>query len=318
MLNYQPEIQRKLQAFPKCTTEYIREYLRLCLSFAQTLPSRNILTFPYDFTINPYKIMYYLFKQINFQIGPELKFTDLERRRLHSLSKIPIKDFRQHNVDSTTFFNFVKCGPIETHNPFLIHFSQIYAIDRIFDCLHVYNFLLENYIHESSHLCAMIESDWQTCQSSKLQQIIHKWRADKATNQIYNYWVCSFLLKEGIDHGNAIFAQLASHTFDKKYHLQHPVIKPADRTSAVEVYLKKEKLTQQFRHYRCYHFLQPTIPEQGFFRGLRNDHGDFSYRNLCGEHHTLEELQRAVELSGYVHQTVVQLSKSRSLHPPSS
>lgn len=38
MLNYQPETQRKLQTFPKCTTEYIREYLRLCLSFAQTLP----------------------------------------------------------------------------------------------------------------------------------------------------------------------------------------------------------------------------------------------------------------------------------------
>ncbi len=317
MLNYQPETQRKLQTFPKCTTEYIREYLRLCLSFAQTLPSRNILTFPYDFTINPYKIMYHLFRQINFQISPELEFTEFERKRLHSLSKVPTKDFRQCNVTSTNLFNLTGYGPVETNNPFLVHFSQVYTIDRLLDCLHVYNFLLENYIHESSHLHTITEADWQNRQNgNKFQLAWCKWRQDKPTTQQYNYWVRLFLLKEGIDHGSAIFGQLMSYTFDKKYQLQHPIIKPANRTAATEAFLKNQELAHQLRHYRSYHFLQPTIPEQHFFRSLRNDHGDFMYKDLCGDHHSIEQLQRAVELSGYVHQTIVRLSESRSTHPP--
>lgn len=159
-LNYCANTPQKIAALAACTPDDVQQYLQLCLEISATHTAHNVLAFPYDFSVNPYAVFYHWLEQAKFQIHPE--FSTEEISQLRHLATLSVKEFRSQKVDSRQLF---QSNPPST-NPFLLNFSQIYALHLALDSLHVYNFYLENYIHESRHLRAAIHNDQQRSESS--------------------------------------------------------------------------------------------------------------------------------------------------------
>lgn len=308
-MSYQPETPQKIVNLSPSTPDEIQEYLQLCLEISQPWSEHNILEFPYDFAINPYAILYRWLKQAHFQISPKL--TEFEVRRLRYFAKFYTKDFRGNTVSSTVIFHPVKFGPPETINPFLQNFSKIYTANQLFDSLHTYNFLLENYIHETNRLCRVVNNDVAMLNQSWCLRQHHTLFYCYHVEREYNFWVRNFLLCEGIDHGSAPFTQYAYHNFQQNFQRNHPILRPADRSNVINTFLEKQKLALKLKRYRYYRFLQSTPAEANFFCNLRNDHNDFNLHNLLGT--DPEKLRRAVDLAGHINQHITFFCEHRSV-----
>lgn len=304
-LTYEAETPQKISALTACTPDDVQRYLQLCLEISSSHSAHNVLAFPYELTINPFSVFYRWLKRAKFRIHPRL--TNYERKYLRNLVKSTVKELRSQNVDSTKIFRFDR----NIRNPFLLHFSQIYALHLILDSLHVYNFCLENYIHESHQLRIAIQEDLQDLEQPWPLWCHRRFCRDNPAETEYNYWVRSFLVSEAIDYGQANFMQFMGHTFNQNFAGHHPVLNPTQHNSIYNVYLENCELANSLKHYRYYRFLQPTLPEQAFFHNLRNDQRDMTHQALLGA--GFEKLAEAVELVGHVHQHIPQLLKHRSI-----
>ena len=313
-LVYHPRTSAKIAELSVCTPAMIREYLQLCLQISAHHTAHNVLGFPYDTTVNPYATFYHWLEQIDFRLTPDLVLTELERSQLQHFAETPTRDFRRHQLDSTQIlFSYQGVGPqISLGNPYLEHFNQIMALNEILNCLHTYNFLLENYIHESHELRCLARRNIIDSTGTYLGRLHRTWSQNCPATREYHYWVRSFLLHEGIDHGTAPFSQYMSHNFGRRFQHHHPIINPANRTAAVEAYLANQKFATEFQGYRYYRFLQPTPEEDTFFHELRNDISDFVHNELLDA--GLDTLQRAVDLAGHVNKALTLLSKQRRIN----
>ncbi len=295
-LNYCANTPQKIAALAACTPDDVQQYLQLCLEISATQAARNVLAFPYDFSVNPYAVFYHWLEQAKFQIHPE--FSAEEISQLRHLAKLSVKEFRSQKVDSRQLF---QSNPPST-NPFLLNFSQIYALHLVLDGLHVYNFYLENYIHESHRLRAAIRNDQQRSENSPLQHWHRKFARHSTAGSNYNFYVRSILLHEAVDDGLTPFMHQMHYSYERPFRPCHPVLKPANRINAIEAFLENQKLAKKLKRYRYYHFLQPTAAEQKFFHELRNEHGDFTHQELLTA--GSEKLYTAVELDGKLSQHV--------------
>lgn len=309
-LLYRAETPDKIQQIPVCTPAEIQEYLQLCLQLVPVQPPRNILQFPYDTTVNPYAIFYDWCKQANFQIHPG--FTDHELERLQHFAHLPSGKLFKQMLDSTGIYFHDPNDSQNPINPYLQHFSQIYTLNQTFTSMYIYNFLLENYIHESGRLRKAIQENLAAISRTRLGRLHHTWVYESTAAHQYNHWVRNFLLREGVGSGVHTFSTLISHSYQKSYRTHYPVLNPAHRTNAVCTYEDNQKLAHDLRHYRYFHFLQPTIPEQDFIRDLRNEQHSITEFPLLSQDSTI--LQRAVELSGRLNRCLPLLAEHRSIY----
>lgn len=306
-LTYQPETPQKIKdTLSPCTPDDIQTYLERCLEITVGQSAHNVLEFPYDFMVNPYAVFYHWLEQAKFQIYPAL--SEGELKYLRHFAKFSVKDFRTRQLSSYTISH---ANPAESTNIYLRKFSQIYAVHQILVSLHVYNFLLENYLHESHRLRVAISADFRDVESSRYLRLHRKHARHNPVAQSYNFWVRDFLLNEGVNDGQAPFAQYMRHSFKRDCQRHHPILLPANRTRAVNTFAENQKLMHKLHRYHYYHFFQPTPAEDTFFQTLRNDHGDLMHRELLGA--GLEKLQQAVDLAGRLSQRVVYLSEHRHI-----
>lgn len=304
---YQPETPQKIkETLSPCTPDDIQTYLELCLEITAGQSEHNVLEFPYDFMVNPYAVFYSWLEQAKFQIFPALSHGEL--KALRHFAKFSVKDFRTRKISSYTISH---ANPPESTNVYLRNFSQIYAVHQILVALHIYNFLLENYLHESHQLRTEISADFHTTKGTRHQHLHRRFARHNPAAHDYNLWVRDFLLHEGINEGRAPFAQYMRHSFQRDCQHHHPILLPANRTRAVITFTENQKLASKLRRYHYYRFFQPTPAEITFFQELRNDHGDLIHRELLGA--GLEKLQQATDLAGRLSQRVVYLSEHRHI-----
>lgn len=305
-LNYHPETpQRIAEQLRPCTPTDIQIYLNLCLEIFASQPAHNILEFPYDFMVNPYAVFYRWLQQAKFQLTPALSASEI--KSLRHFAKFSVKDFRQRKLSS---YAIAHTDPPEITNPYFRNFSQIYAVHQLFNSLHVYNFLLENYIHETHRLRTALRADAQGLAQNYPRSWHHAVTRHCPAASEYNFWVRDFLLYEGTSEGQALFTQYMHHNFRYDFQGHHPVLYPAHRTNALDAFLENQKLAREFKRYRYYRWLQPTSAETKFFQGLRNDHGDLTHQELLGA--GPKKLHQAVQLAGRLSQRIPYLARNRT------
>lgn len=298
VLPYKAETRERIAALPPATSDMTRELLHICFELSSDFPATNILKFPFtvDDYNNPFRKMSRWLKQIDFQPQDCEKISVEDIQKLAHFAEQPAGYLRAH-VDSTE---------ISFDNPLLCRFSQVYTIALLLSHLHVYNFLLENYIHESRRVRDWLQADLA---ASKSPRALHRlFSKNCPAGREYRYWVIDFLCNEAVTEGSAPYCSYLSHCFRYKYRHHHPVVLPARRLSAVEAYTTNRELAKKLRHRTYYNWLY-NEEETRFFKELRNEH--------IGEPDALfqlspEKLEHAVALAGSVDRRVTHLVNHRS------
>lgn len=296
---YQAETRERIAALPPATSDMTREFLHLCFELSTSFPAVNILKFPFtiDDGNNPFKKLSRWLKQINFQPLDYEKIGTADLQKLAHFAEQPAGYLRAH-VDSTE---------IPFDNPFLCRFSQVYTVALLLSHLHVYNFLLENYIHESRRVRDWLQADLA---ASKSPRAIHRFFSKNCpAEREYRYWVIDFLCNEAVTEGSAPYCRYMSHCFKHKYRHHHPIIVPAHRLGAIEAHTTNRDLTKKLRHHSYYSWLYPSEAETHFFKELRHER--------TGYHDALfdlapEKLEHAVTLAGSIDRRVTYLINHRS------
>lgn len=295
---YQAETRQRITSLPTATPEMIQEYLQLCAELATNFPPQNIVKFPFaiDDMNNPYKKMRRWLEAIDFQPHGE-RISQRDIRTLSQLAEQPASELRQ-NVDSTE---------VKFDNPFLCRFSQIYIVNLLLSHLHVYNFLLENYIHESRRVRDWVQADLT---ATKNWRVFHRLSAKHCPAQNeYQYWVRDFLCNEALSEGSTPYSVYLSYCFGHKYRHHHPVILPAQRQAAIEAYNANRDLAKKVRRYAYYRWLQPSKVETHFIKDLRSERGHRDILFDLGP----ERLDYAVALAGSVDRRITYLVHHHSL-----
>ena len=280
---YSPETPQLLKQLAHVSQAEMREYLQICREFGKSIPPRNILELPYDPQVNPYQVLERWLEIADYQPPHLAEYYQNDLKRIKSYASLTAQEVRRAVKDSTTLDTF--------HLELINEFSQIYTVSEILNSLHIYNFYLQNYIHESAQARRAILEDYEYCTESfwhlpyKCQRL---WQDDYPSGHAYNQWVRDTFAQRAITKGSAYYSQLVSHVTQQTYKHYHPIINPDQRDLPIKAYEQNVALAKKLRRYRGYRWIEPIgqevtiiqeikdadeyLPEDSFLLTLGRDH----------------------------------------------
>lgn len=299
-LDYAPQTPELLSRLPCITKKTVQEYLRACFELGQMTASRNILRLPNSASVNPYATLLHWLENTNFELaGTPLSASDQELLRKYAA--MPPRTLRQEVEDSTQ----LDCK--FTHE-YLQHFSQIYAINELLNSLHVYNFFVRNYIHETINAGQAIQKDHQECLTRPWgipRNLLRLWLDNCPAKSKYERWVREPFLNATVKSGSGYFSRIYSFITDISYQSWHPLIDLRQLSVLASVNEANTKLAHSLRHYRYYRWFAITPAEQSLIHEIRNS--SYLPREIFLFSHGQEYLERAVKLAGQINYPVVGL-----------
>lgn len=299
-LNYAPQTPELLSRLPCISKKTVQEHLRACFELGQMTTSRNILRLPNSAMVNPYATLLHWLENTNFELaGTPLSTSDQEL--LKKYAAMPPRTLRQEVEDSTQLDR-------KFAHEYLQHFSQIYAVNELLNGLHVYNFFVRNYIHETINAGQAIQKDYQEYSTKpwRLLRNLSRLLLDNCpAKSKYERWVREPFLNAAVKNGSGYFSRVYSFITDIGCQSWHPLIDLQQLSVLASVNEANAKLTHSLRHYRYYRWFAITPEEQNLIHEIRNS--SYLPRDIFLFSNGQEYLEHAVELAGRINYPVVGL-----------